>query len=531
MNDLLSQRCSLMKRSPKFFSIALFTYLLLQQTLSTALPSNYDVKEITSSQQLPSILSELKGHSVSIFYFCGCNRCHRCAELWAQMQRSGVLPKDNKTVVVFMGPASQATSFQHDTNLLAANTILLADPQMKAEKQFGVTDCPRVFIENTSGLVKFTNNQTDDGPMQKSPVVALTRAVSALNSSATAPSTVEPLTLDLNSQSSNGTTGGAIHVYNLGEVDGLSTHSVNLKLYVRNTQSIPSTIFHISTSCGCTTVTPDAMLPCVLKPGKKLLVRINLDLTSQSPGDLDKYIWIFASGQPNPGVVLELKGRMTYPVRFSPMQVDFGHLAYGISKTLPMNVWIDNRLIKNGVWPTLTCSVKGVQIKSSSQPENSTVHGHMGETTTYSIIVPSDTPIGNLEGQIYLVPKKLTSQPLTDLLASDTVPVFGTIVGKLSAKPAMLILSGVRPGTTSKSSILITSQTALSLAEIQVKSESQGLNASIHPLKKGRTSRRWILVVTLKKAQRSIQLQSDIEITTSSGEKLIIPVLASFKEK
>lgn len=530
MYVLPSRKCYLCSFTLRCCSFALFAIMLLQLSWSKAVPSQ-KVTVLNSSQQLQLTLSELKGHSVSLFYFCGCDRCHKCAEMWAQMQRSDVLPQGNKTVVVFMGPSSQAVSFQRDTGLLAANTTLLADPEMKAEQTFGVTECPRVFIESPAGIVKYTNNHSDDGPMQKSPVAALTRAVSALNSSTGVAPKPKPLTLDLNSQSSNGTTGGAVHVYNFGEVDGLTTHEINLKLYVRNSQSSASTIFHISTSCGCTTVTPNAMLPFVLHPGKKLLVRIKLDLTSQHPGDLDKYVWIFSSGQPNPGVVLELKGRMISPIRFSPMQVDFGHLDYGSNKTLPLSIWMDDRLINNGVWPKITSSVTSVQIKTASQPQSAMFHGNDGETTTYNITIPPNAPIGNLEGEIYFVPQKSLSQPLTVLLSSETIPVFGTVVGKLSASPSMFIFSGVKPGAAAKSSILITSQTALSLTGMHVKTNSKALTVSIHPLHKGRTSNKWILVVTLKKEQQSNQIHSNVELTTSSGEKLEIPVLASFLNK
>src|SRR5579871_2918654 len=64
-------------------------------------------------------LAELKGKPVALFFFCGCERCQRCALTWGQLQQGGALtatasPSANgergpaNTVIVFMGDSEAA---------------------------------------------------------------------------------------------------------------------------------------------------------------------------------------------------------------------------------------------------------------------------------------------------------------------------------------------------------------------------------------------------------------------------------------
>ena len=133
----------------------------------------------------PHSLAELRGRPVALFFFCGCEPCHRCASLWAEAQQSGVLASESSvkpvTVAVFMGEAASARAFAAETGLDPKQTLFLTDPEEKAASAYGVTACPRFFVVDSHGILCRTNNEPGTDPQTTPAAVIVSRAQTALH--------------------------------------------------------------------------------------------------------------------------------------------------------------------------------------------------------------------------------------------------------------------------------------------------------------------------------------------------------------
>jgi peroxiredoxin len=152
----------------------------------------------TPSFTLPDVqgkrhaLAEFRGRPVVLFFYCGCDACHRCAALWAEAQDNDALPpaqaRSSKrpspsqpvTVVVYSGDAAAARRFAAETGLKARDTVLLVDPEDRVTDSYGVASCPRVFVLDARGELRYTNDEPGADP-QKTPALSLvSRALTAL---------------------------------------------------------------------------------------------------------------------------------------------------------------------------------------------------------------------------------------------------------------------------------------------------------------------------------------------------------------
>jgi peroxiredoxin len=138
-------------------------------------------------------LAEFRGRPVTLFFYCGCEWCQRCASLWAQFQRGGALPtgaagKDPVTLVVYSGDAVGVRQFATETGLSADQTVLLTDPQMDVTlMKYDAEPCPRVFVVDPGGRIVYTNDHSDDAPRKAPEMVIASRALDALRRAASSP--------------------------------------------------------------------------------------------------------------------------------------------------------------------------------------------------------------------------------------------------------------------------------------------------------------------------------------------------------
>lgn len=138
-------------------------------------------------------LADFQGHSITIFFFCGCDWCTRCAKTWTQFQQGGALrseqhvhsilagTEDVNTLVVFAGDAFAAQSFAVQTGLRPEQTVMLCDTTMHITNAYHVEACPRVFVVDAKGRLCYTNNHQDDRPHTSTPLTIVCRALNAMH--------------------------------------------------------------------------------------------------------------------------------------------------------------------------------------------------------------------------------------------------------------------------------------------------------------------------------------------------------------
>jgi len=133
---------------------------------------------------------KLHDHPVPLFFFCGCSWCRRYAQEWGFYQHTTahqiraseqkrILPAE--AVIIFSGDVASARDFARDTNLDPAQTVLLPDPHMTVTGDYSADPCPRVFVLDKKGIVRYTNNHLDDDPHMASPQAITSHVRDALS--------------------------------------------------------------------------------------------------------------------------------------------------------------------------------------------------------------------------------------------------------------------------------------------------------------------------------------------------------------
>lgn len=164
----------------------------------TALPENTTAPAfaLKDAAGVRHTLAEYRGRSVVILFACGCQWCHDFGLEWGQMQRTGVLAdavtppdpiasplapeKTPLTLVVYMGDAMQTRLFAQAAGLDLKQTVLFPDPDLKITRQYRAMPCPRLYVLESKGRLRYVNRHADDIPRKASATVLVSKAVDGL---------------------------------------------------------------------------------------------------------------------------------------------------------------------------------------------------------------------------------------------------------------------------------------------------------------------------------------------------------------
>jgi peroxiredoxin len=144
-----------------------------------------------------SLPSDLKDRPAALFFFCGCPWCAEVAREWGTLQRGNALtaPAGSAgapptpapvTIVVYSGTAAEAKALLKETGLDAGQTWLLPDPELRVTQNLYHSEpCPRVFILDRGGSVRYVNAGPDDKPREAPAAVIAAKALTALRTTGT----------------------------------------------------------------------------------------------------------------------------------------------------------------------------------------------------------------------------------------------------------------------------------------------------------------------------------------------------------
>ncbi len=169
----------------------------LGASADTALPENkiapaFTLKDVDGASHK---LAEYRGRPVVIFFACGCQWCHDFGVEWAQMQRSGVLAdavsptdpgtaattsKPPLTLIVFMGEMKAARAYAVSVGLDLKQTVLLSDADFKVTRQYHALPCPRLYVLDSNGLMRYVNNHADDMPQKAAATLLVAKTIDGL---------------------------------------------------------------------------------------------------------------------------------------------------------------------------------------------------------------------------------------------------------------------------------------------------------------------------------------------------------------
>jgi hypothetical protein len=129
-------------------------------------------------------LADFRGRRVALFFFCGCSSCAETATEWGRLQRGGALEKKGRqtpmTVVVYEGDAEPLRALATAAGLHPAQTVLLPHPEKTVSREYGAEPCPRVFVLDANGVIRYTNDGKDDAPRKVPAMAVVAKTVDAL---------------------------------------------------------------------------------------------------------------------------------------------------------------------------------------------------------------------------------------------------------------------------------------------------------------------------------------------------------------
>lgn len=136
----------------------------------------FTLPDIDSKKQT---LADFRGKPVAAFFFCGCGLCHKCARAWNEIQRSGTVTEP-VSIVIFHGNAEETRAFAEETQLDPKRTVLLSDLDEKVTEAYQADPCPRVFVVDREGVVRYTNDEQGADSYKIPAPLIVARTVDAL---------------------------------------------------------------------------------------------------------------------------------------------------------------------------------------------------------------------------------------------------------------------------------------------------------------------------------------------------------------
>jgi hypothetical protein len=83
--------------------------------------------------------------------------------------------------VVYAGDSSAVRDFARQEGLDPAQTVLLPDVEMKVTLDaYHAQPCPRVFVVDSKGIIRYTNNHKDDAPRKAPALAIVSRTIDAV---------------------------------------------------------------------------------------------------------------------------------------------------------------------------------------------------------------------------------------------------------------------------------------------------------------------------------------------------------------
>lgn len=342
----------------------------------------------------------------------------------------------------------------------------------------------------------------------------------------------------------------SIGVLDKGVVDLLDAKSIEHDFILRNDTTVPITIERLQPTCGCTSVLlgEGVDLPKTLAPGEQAKVHVSVDIT-RFHGPIHKAVQVYGADGGPTLATLQINADITDPVAFSVTQIDFGHIPYGTSRTVPLAIVMSPHLVAKGITPKLTSSNPDVQVTPIAN-KAAGAQGTMAQRQQfYNVTVTAKAPLGPLTGMIALAPLPNTPAPAAPLTGpSDagsgwqmaSVPLTGEIEGKITATPHMVFFGTAKDA---KQQVVLSSATPQVLKNLKVTPSSPWVVARLVPAGTAKpttaavttdistngvktSAATAVLELSLSPRTPLGSLNTQVIITTTDGERLNLPVAA-----
>ncbi len=316
-------------------------------------------------------------------------------------------------------------------------------------------------------------------------------------------------------------------LFDFGTVDPLTTPRLEHLFTLKNGGTATLTVGNLMPSCGCTTalIGSGDEQSRTLAPGAEASVRTVLDVAHSFGGMLDKYVTVYLQGQSVPAAVLELRVNVRPLISFSRPLIGFGQVPTGETRSIDLTATVDARLASGGVLPKLASSDPDVTVAPSGGQTETLRDGKPMLAQSYTCTVSPHAHLGVLNGTVYFLVRPSTTPRPEDALASFSVPFSGEVTGKISAAPATVMFGAAAVGREVTRTVTITGVNPEAVRGLHLGDPGPWLTAKMEPPAADRPNQA-ALQVTLTSHAPTGSIQSHVDITTTDGQRLVVPVIA-----
>lgn len=324
----------------------------------------------------------------------------------------------------------------------------------------------------------------------------------------------------------------------IGPLDPGNISKAEQTFRLRNENAQPVTIARLRASCGCESLlliqNGVAAKSVTLAPGEETSVRMAVRLAGQRGGTLHKYAWVYAKESDTPLASIEMILTLRAPVSFTPEFLDFGSGPAGISRSRQVIVTADCDILTGTAFPALTSSNSDVLVTAIGGAAPTERDQKPALSQTYQVTLTAQAPAGHFQSELHFEPnfinRETTSINAFPASAFSTVLLTarGEILGQFSASPQTLFFGSVPSGKAITRQIILSCQSSKSLQGLSSSCESRWLKICLgNPISTAGTGPAILcpIVITLSAQRPSGSFQDQISLTTSSGDRLVIPVV------
>ena len=316
--------------------------------------------------------------------------------------------------------------------------------------------------------------------------------------------------------------------YSFPSVNAAQSAPITHVFSVANTTEKAVTIDHLQPSCGCTSAVLDGAptqdKPTTIPPHGSVDVRMSIDPSRLSPGNVDKFVMVYVKEQAAAFATLEMKGTLVPGATYSPTSLHFGHVPYSKGAQLPLTVTLDPAILAPKMHAHLISTQYGVEVVPVT-PEPPTSPATTGTLTRqYTVLVSPSARLGAFNGVVTMM---VSDGHGGERQVSTPAPITGDVVGQVTASPEVVAFAMVTAGEASTQEVTLEGLTPADIPKTKLLVAGDMLEAHFAPLPKNDPRKNAIrLLVSIMKKAKPGSMSSEIVVMMADGSQLLLPVNA-----
>ena len=310
----------------------------------------------------------------------------------------------------------------------------------------------------------------------------------------------------------------------MGLVDPAATPHPQQTFTLKNTTLKPVTVSRLRASCGCETLLLSkagvSVASAVLAPGEQAEVSMAVKIAGQHSGTLHKYAWVYGAQGDTPLATLEMAITLREAIAFTPDFLRFPSIADGTVQTMPLTVTADKSALPATGLPALVSSSSDILVTTQGSPQPTLRDGRPAIIQTYQVRLSAPPQSGSLAGDLHFTPSDAFVA-----FRSAVVPFVATVIGSLSAMPHSVFFGSISADQSPTRQVLINIGLKDQGQKLTVSSSIPWMQVTLAPASIADSPAQRLMTITLKPSASTGPVQTQVLVTSASGERLAVPVI------